>query len=230
MFILVFRTAILYFYLIFIMRIMGKRQIGQLEPVDLVVALMISELASLPMADNRMPLIYSIVPITTLVFFQMTTSFIELKSEYVRSLINGEPSILIRDGTVNVKELKHLRYNLDDLLEELRVKGYFNIRDVHYAILETNGNLSIIPKNYCSPPNRDDMKIKVPDEPLPIPVVLDGNINYKNLELIGLDEKWLFKELKNKRIMNIKDVFVAIVYSKDNKLYIQSKDKEFKKS
>lgn len=230
MFILVIRTAILYFYLIFIMRIMGKRQIGQLEPVDLVVALMISELASLPMADNRMPLVYSIVPITTLVFFQMTTSFIELKSEYFRSLLNGEPSILIKDGIVNIKELRHLRYNLDDLLEELRAKGYFNIRDVHYAILETNGNLSIIPKNYCSPPNREDIKIKVADEPLPTPLVLDGNINYKNLELLNLDESWLLKELKNKRIMDIKDVFVAIVYSKDNKLYIQSKDKEFKKN
>jgi uncharacterized membrane protein YcaP (DUF421 family) len=127
---------------------MGKRQIGQLEPVDFVVALMISELATLPMADNRIPLIYAIVPITTLVFLQVTTSFLELKSEHFRTILNGQPSILIKDGLVNVNELRQLRYNLDDLLAELRQNGYFNLQEIHYAIRSGSGKKDL--RTFCN--------------------------------------------------------------------------------
>jgi len=224
MFNLIIRTMLLYFYLVSIMRLMGKRQLGQLEPVDLVIALMISELATLPMEDNRIPLIYAFVPITTLVVLQITTSVIELKSEKLRTLLNGEPSILVKDGKVDIKELRHLRYNLDDLLEELRLKGYFNLNEIHYAIMETNGDISILPKNSCSPPNREDLNVKVQDEPLPLPIILDGNINYGNLQLINKDEKWLDKKLKQFNIENPKDIFIAILYSNSDKIYFQYKD------
>lgn len=229
MFNLIIRTMVLYFYLVSIMRLMGKRQLGQLEPVDFVIALMISELATLPMEDNRIPLIYAIVPITTLVLLQITTSVIELKSEKLRTLLNGEPSILVKDGKVNIKELRHLRYNLDDLLEELRLKGYFNLNEIHYAIMETNGDISILPKNSSSPPNREDLNVKVQDEPLPLPIILDGNINYGNLKLINKDENWLYKKLKHYSIENPKDVFIAILYSNSHKLYFQYKDSFYEK-
>jgi len=206
------------------MRIMGKRQIGQLEPVDFVVALMISELATLPMADNRIPLIYAIVPITTLVFLQVTTSFLELKSEHFRSILNGQPSILIKDGLVNVNELRQLRYNLDDLLAELRQNGYFNLQEIHYAILETDGSLSIIPYTSYEPPVRHDFKIEVEDEPMPLPVILDGVINYANLKAIGKDKYWLFKTLSHHNIENYKNVLVGIIYSNEHKFYYQLKN------
>lgn len=224
MFILIIRTVILYVYLIFIMRVMGKRQLGQLEPVDFVVALMISELATLPMGDNRIPLIYAIVPITTLVFLQVMTSFLELKSEHIRSILNGQPSILIKDGLVNVEELKQLRYNLDDLLAELRQSGYFNLQEIHYAILETDGSLSIVPYTTYEPPTRQDLKIKVEDEPLPMPVILDGVINKSNLKNIGKDIYWLEKKLSHHNIKSHRDVLVAIVYSNNHKFYFQLKN------
>jgi uncharacterized membrane protein YcaP (DUF421 family) len=224
MFILIIRTVILYVYLIFIMRVMGKRQLGQLEPVDFVVALMISELATLPMGDNRIPLIYAIVPITTLVFLQVMTSFLELKSEHIRSILNGQPSILIKDGLVNVEELKQLRYNLDDLLAELRQNGYFNLQEIHYAILETDGSLSIVPYTPYEPPTRQDLKIKVEDEPLPMPVILDGVINKSNLKSIGKDVYWLEKKLSHHNIKSHRDVLVAIVYSNNHKFYFQLKN------
>ncbi|MEG0308245.1 MAG: DUF421 domain-containing protein [Clostridium sp.] len=223
MFILIIRTIILYIYLVFIMRLMGKRQIGELEPVDLVVALMISELAALPMGDNRIPLIYALVPITTLVFLQMATSFLELKSEKFRDLLSGKPSIIIKDGIINIAELRHLRYNLDDLLSELRLKGYFNVNEIHYAILETDGDISVLPYTPYEPPKREDLKIKVADEPLPMPIILDGVINFQNLKLLGKDKYWLNKILSNHNIKSPKEVFIAIIYSNDHKLYYQLK-------
>lgn len=229
MFNLVIRTTVLYFYLICIMRLLGKRHLGQLEPVDLVIALMISELATLPMEDNRIPLIYAIVPITTLVILQITTSVIELKSEKLRSLLNGDPSILVRDGKVDIQELRHLRYNLDDLLEELRLKGYFNLNEIHFAIMETNGNISIMPKNSSSPANRVDLNLKIPDEPLPLPIILDGKINTENLKLVNKDNKWLERKLKQNNIKDPKDVFIAILYSTSEKLYFQYKDSYYQK-
>lgn len=224
MFILIIRTVILYIYLIFIMRIMGKRHLGQLEPVDFVVALMISELATLPMGDNRIPLIYAIVPITTLVFLQVITSFLELKSEHIRSILNGQPSIVIKDGLVNVEELKQLRYNLDDLLAELRQNGYFNLKEIHYAILETDGSLSIVPYMAYEPPTREDLKIITEDEPLPMPIILDGIINKTNLKTINKDIYWLEKQLSHNNIKSHRNVLVAIVYSNDHNVYFQLKN------
>ena len=223
MFILIVRTIILYIYLIFIMRILGKRQLGQLEPVDFVVALMISELATLPMADNRIPLIYAIVPITTLVFLQVITSLFELKSQRFRNSLNGKPSVVIKDGEVNIKELKHLRYNLDDLLSELRLKGFFNLKEIHYAMLESNGALSVVPYTAYEPPKREDLNLKVDEEPLPLSVILDGIIIDENLKAIEKDKYWLEKKLQKQNINDVKSVFIAIVYSKDQKLYLQMK-------
>lgn len=223
MFILIIRTIILYTYLILIMRVMGKRQIGELEPVDFVVSLMISELATLPMSDNRIPLIYAIVPITTLVFLQVLTSFMELKSERFRIILNGKPSIVIKDGLVNVEELRQLRYNLADLLAELRQQGFFNIMEIHYAILETDGSLSVVPYTPYEPPTRQDLKINVEDEPIPMPVILDGVINFENLKALGKDTYWLNKKLNHNNIKSHREVLIGIVYSSKHKFYYQLK-------
>ncbi|MBZ9689060.1 DUF421 domain-containing protein [Clostridium estertheticum] len=223
MFILIIRTFFLYFAVIFIMRLMGKKQIGELEPFELVIALMISELATFPMQDIRIPLLHSIIPILTLLFLQVATSFIELKSEKARRILTGTPSILIKNGKIDIAELKYQRFNINDLLEELRLKGYFNLSDIQYAILETSGELSILPRTGQSNATKDDLKLKITQESLPVPLILDGNINYKNLELLAKDETWLNRKLKENNISDAKDVFIGIIDTK-NKFFYQLKE------
>jgi len=149
--IIVVRTLILYILVVIIMRIMGKRQIGQLQPFELVIAIMISELAAVPMQDKRIPLINGIIPILTLLFAQITFSFIGLKSTRARAIICGRPSILIQNGKINEAELRKEMYSVNDLLEQLRIKNIYNIADVEFALLETNGQLSVIPKSQKGP-------------------------------------------------------------------------------
>jgi len=205
------------------MRLMGKRQLGQLEPFDLVTALMISELAALPMEDNRMPLISSMIPIATLVILQIITSIIQLKSEKARTLLNGEPSILIKDGEVDLKELRNQRFNLDDLLEELRLNGYFNLSDIHYAVLETNGNISIMPKEENTPITPKVLNLSVQEKPMPMIIINDGSINKQNLEKVGKNMKWVKNQLRKNNIESYEDVFIGIVYD-DEKFFYQLKE------
>ena len=205
------------------MRMMGKKQIGELEPFELVIALMISELATFPMQDIRIPILHAIIPIITLLFLQVGTSFLELKSEIARKLLTGAPSILIRNGEIDIAELRYQRFNINDLLEELRLKGYFNISDIHYAILETSGELSILPKTKQSNATKEDLNIPITQESLPIPLIMDGNINYKNLKLLDKDEAWLNSMLKENKISYASDVFIGILDSK-NKFFYQLKE------
>lgn len=210
------------------MRLMGKKQIGELEPFELVIALMISELATFPMQDIRIPLLHAIIPIVTLLFLQVATSFIELKSEKARKILTGAPSILIKNGKIDIAELRSQRFNINDLLEELRLKGYFNLSDIQYAILETSGELSILPRTGQSNVTKDDLKVKITQEALPIPLIMDGNINFKNLKILSKDETWLHNKLKQNNISSSKDVFIGIIDSK-NKFYYQLKEGKDKK-
>jgi uncharacterized membrane protein YcaP (DUF421 family) len=223
MFVLIIRTFFLYFSVILIMRMMGKKQIGELEPFELVIALMISELATFPMQDIRIPILHAIVPIITLLFLQVSTSFLELKSEKARRILTGTPSILIKNGKIDIAELRYQRFNINDLLEELRLKGYFNLSDIQYAILETSGELSILPKTKKSVATKEDLKIKVDQEVLPVPLIMDGNINFKNLKLIEKDEVWLNHLLLKNNISGAKDVFIGTLDSQ-NEFFYQLKE------
>ncbi|MBZ9636781.1 DUF421 domain-containing protein [Clostridium sp. FP1] len=205
------------------MRMMGKKQIGELEPFELVIALMISELATFPMQDIRIPILHAIIPIVTLLFLQVATSFIELKSEKARKILTGAPSILIKNGKIDIAELRYQRFNINDLLEELRLKGYFNLSDIEYAILETSGELSILPKTGNSNITKDDLNLSLTQESLPIPLIMDGNVNFKNLKILEKDETWLNSILKKNNIDAAKDVFIGIIDSK-NKFYYQLKE------
>ncbi len=228
MLILVIRTFILYFTVIFIMRMMGKKQIGELEPFELVIALMISNLATFPMEDIRIPIIHAVIPIFTLLFLQIATSYIELKSEKARKILTGTPSILIKNGKIDIAELRCQRFNINDLFEELRLKGYFNLSDIQYAILETSGELSILPKTGGSNATKDDLNISITQESLPIPLIMDGNINYKNLDLLKKDITWLNSVLRKNNVFCAKDVFIGMIDSK-NKFYYQLKEGKDKK-
>ncbi|WP_434303517.1 DUF421 domain-containing protein [Clostridium botulinum] len=222
MFIVLIRTIILYLLVILSMRLMGKKQIGELEPFELAITIMISELASLPMQDSRIPLLHGIVPILTLLILQNLFSLIQLKSEKIRSLINGEPSILIEKGEIDFQELKNQRFNINDLMEELRLQGYYDLENIEYAILETSGQLSIIPKTEESPVTKKDLSLQATQERLPVTLILDGKINKKNLKLIKKDEKWLENKLKKDNISSYDELLIAILNSKGN-LYYQKK-------
>lgn len=205
------------------MRMMGKKQIGELEPFELVIALMISELATFPMQDIRIPILHAIIPIITLLFLQVSTSLIELKSERARRILTGTPSILIKNGKIDIAELRYQRFNINDLLEELRLKGYFNLSDIQYAILETSGELSILPKTGKSNTTKEDLNLTITQEALPIPLIMDGNINHKNLKLLFKDVTWLNSILKKNNISSAKDVFIGMLDSK-NKFFYQLKE------
>lgn len=202
------RTIISYMFVIFALRIMGKRQIGELQPTELVVAIMISDLAALPMGDTAIPLWNGIVPILTLVVAEITLSFLSLKSERIRNMISGTPSIIIQDGKLIEAEMKKTRYTIDDIMEELRMSDYVNISDIHLAVLETNGELSVIPKATKKAVSAEDLGLNPIQEEMPYIIIADGVLRRRQLELSGYNEKWVNKKLKGKKI---KDVFLLTV-------------------
>lgn len=222
MFIVLIRTLLLYFIVIISMRLMGKKQIGELEPFELVVTIMISELASLPMQDSRIPILHGIVPIITLLIIQTGISLVQLKSEKLRTILNGEPSILIKHGKISIKELKNQRFNMNDLMEELRLQGYYDISDVEFAILETSGQLSIMPTPKKDSITKEDLNIKTSSPSIPVTLVLDGKINKFNLKLINKNESWLKNKLKKENITSSKEILIAAIDSK-GKFYYQKK-------
>ena len=222
MFIVIIRTVILYIFVIFAMRLMGKRQIGELQPYELAITIMISELASLPMANMGIPILHGILPIMTLLILEILFSLLELKSETASSILCGKPSILINKGYIDINELKQQKLNINDLMEELRLAGYFNFSDIQYAILETSGKISIIPKTGRTYVTKKDLNIEYNQEEIPVTLILDGNINFHNLSIINKDTDWLVSELNKRNISSHKNVFIALLET-DGSLYCQCK-------
>ena len=224
--VLVARTIILYLVVIISLRVMGKRQIGQMQPSELVVAIMISDLAAVPMQAIDIPLINGIIPVLTLIVTEVLMSYLSLKSRKIRRIISGEPSIIVYDGHVNEGELERLRFNMNDLLEQLRINNFSNISDVECVIMETNGQLSIIPKTSAKVITMKDMKIKGSQEKLQHLLVTDGEVNIMELKKIGKDMPWLDRELK-KQNLDRSDVFFA-VYDENSGLIVQKRGEKDK--
>ncbi|MDD7794915.1 DUF421 domain-containing protein [Clostridium sp. 'White wine YQ'] len=199
MFIVIFRTCILYLLVVLVIRLMGKRQIGELQPYELVITIVISDLATVPMQDVRLPLILGIIPIMSLLILELILTELQLKSNFMRKIIDGNPSIIIKNGKLNEKELKSQRINLDDLMEELRVSGNLDISKIKYALLENNGQLSIIPM---------DNNIMN----LPAILYIDGQYNKETLSKMNKDVEWLKQKLQNKGV-NIEDTFIVLIDS-----------------
>lgn len=228
MLVFVSRTLVLYFIVVVSMRIMGKRQIGEMQPSELVIAIMISDLASVPMQSIDIPLIAGVVPVLTLIVTEIIMSYAGLKSRVIRRIITGEPSIIIFNGHVNEKELRRLRFNLNDLQEQLRISNTPNIADVEVAVLETNGQLSVIPKKEARTATVRDLNIKnAQEEQIPCMLISDGQIIDTEIKRSQKSKEWLYKELK-KRNTAPEDVFIAS-YSKNDGLMIQLKGEEDRK-
>lgn len=220
----IIRTLILFAVVVIGLRLMGKRQIGQLQPYELVIVIMLSALAAIPMENTGIPLTSGLFPIFTLIVAQVVISYVCLKSERARSVVCGTPSVLIENGRIVEKELARLRYNINDLLEQLRAKNTPNVADVEFAILETSGELSIIPKSQKRPLMPADINLSTVYEGLPVTLIIDGYLFKKNLAKINLDENWLTTELQKLGINSCREVLFASLDT-EGKLFYQVKTK-----
>ncbi|NLK07413.1 MAG: DUF421 domain-containing protein [Firmicutes bacterium] len=217
------RTAVLYLVAVVVIRIMGKRQIGQLQPFELVITIIIAELVVIPMQDKDVPLIEGLVPVFALLVLQYGVSLLLMKSEGIRAVVCGVPSVLVHNGQIVEQELHRLRYTLSDLLEQLRVKGFANLSDVEFAILETNGELSVIPKSQKRPVQPEDLQIDTEYEGLPLPLILDGKVKKEALQKAELDYSWLQDELVKRGVGQPQDVLYASLGT-DGTLYVQPRE------
>ncbi len=190
------RTIILYLFIIIGIRMMGKRQVGELEPSELVMSLIIADLASVPMQDYGIPLLTGLLPILALLALTMMLSVLTMRSLTFRTLLCGRPSVIIRQGALDVREMHRNRLTVDELLEELRTKGYSDPSQVYYAILETNGQLSVLPRAAQKPPTNAQLHRETTDPELPLVLVSDGAVLDYNLSLLGHDRGWLTRQLK----------------------------------
>ena len=216
------RSIILYIIVLVVMRLMGKREIGQLQPFELAIAIMIADLATIPMADVGIPIIDGIIPILGLLVMHLLISFINLKSMNVRGLICGKPSILIFRGRIDEQVMKKERFTINELQERLRSSNINDISDVEYAILETNGQVSVIPKPNKRATIPEDFNIMPDYEGLSYDLVVDGKIMNENLKKLGKDYNWLKKQVKEFGILPEEAFLVTI--SGSGKFFCQKKD------
>ena len=205
---MVVKTLILYSFIVVVYRIMGKKEVGKLSIIDLIVSILIAELAAISIEETDRSILTSIIPIVVLVTIQLVISYISLKNVKVRKIIDGNPTVIIKDGQLNFKEMTKLRYTLDDLFAQLREQGIKSIEEVNYAVLENNGKLSVFEtsKDY------------------PLPIIVDGNIDYLVLQDLKKDEKWVNKILEEHDIL-LKNVFYAF-YTKKKTYIIKKSDIE----
>lgn len=212
------RTIVLYLILIAVIRLMGKRQIGQMEPSEFVVTMLVANLASIPMQDGGIPLFSGIVPIVTVLGIELVLSALSLKSLKIRRILCGKPVILIENGNILQKNLKKTRVTLDELTGHLREKDVLDLRSVQYAILETNGNLSVFPYPKERPASAKDAGIPARPQQLPITIISDGKLLQDNLAVAKKDLGWVQRVLRE-RDASVADTWLLTVDKADHILF-----------
>ncbi len=205
------RTIIIYVLLLAVIRLMGKRQIGELEVSELVTTLLLSELASQPISDSNIPLVNAVVPILILMTAEVILSYILTKSKTAKKLLNGTPSILVNKGILDQKELNKSRISVEELMGELRLKDISDLSAVNYAILEQNGQISVIPKTGEKNASIADLKLQVPEKGIAHALVVDGEISDYNLKILGKNREYISKLMKKNNISDIKDIFLLTI-------------------
>lgn len=216
MFIVLIRTMVLYLIIIVGIRLLGKRQIGQLEPAELVLALIIADLASVPMQDNGIPLLTGVIPIITLLAMATILSALTARSIRFRTLLCGRPSILVENGQLRQRELLRNRLTLDELMESLREQGYADFQGIKFAIMETTGRLSVLPFAAEKPATAGQLGIQ-PEEPgLPVILISDGRLLTRTLKSRGYEMVWLRRELSRHGLTDPAQVFLLTVDEQGN--------------
>ena len=206
----VIRTIILYAVILVMLRIMGKRQISELQTSELVVTLLISNIAVIPMQEPTLPLISGVIPIMLLVGCEIVISIIMMKSSRFRGIVCGHPQVIIENGVINQRKMKVLRMTTEDLTEQLRQEGVFSLSDVEYAIVETNGNLSVLKKLLKDSVTAEQLGLKGERASFELVVISDGELAENSMRLCGVDRQWVENKLKKSGI-SMKDVFIMTV-------------------
>lgn len=218
-----FRSIILYIIVLVVMRLMGKREIGQLQPFELAISIMIADLATIPMTEIGIPITNGIIPILGLLIMHLIISMLNLKSTKIREIICGKPRILIYRGRIDEKALKKERFTINELQEKLRSIDVINLADVEYAILETSGEVTVIQKPNKRNLTPEDMSIEPEYEGIPYDLVIDGKVMYENLKKIGKNYEWLKNILKEYK-MKPEEALVVTIDGK-NQIFCQKKEK-----
>lgn len=201
-----FRTVLLYVFILIILRLMGKREVGELSVIDVVVFVIMAEVVAVALESPDKKLSHSIFPVLLLLVIQLLTSFLSLKSKKFRDVVDGDPTLIIQDGIIQEEEMRKQRYNLDDLFQQLREQQIGSVRDVSYAYLEPSGNLSVFTNENTQPV---------------LALISDGIIQGRHVQLIGKSEEWLIKELKDKGVNDVEQVFYCSF--EDGRLHLQLK-------
>ncbi len=211
MFVVLIRTVVLYLFIIAGIRLLGKHQIGQLEPSELVLTLIIADLASVPMQDNGIPLLSGLIPIVVLLALSSIISVLCTKSIRFRALLCGKPSVVVENGRVVQEELRKNRLTLDELMEELRIQGYAGFQSIKFALLETNGQLSVLPFAADKPATAAQMGVAVQEAGLPVVLISDGHLLEHNLKGTGHERGWLDKQLAAHGLHSPRQAFLLTV-------------------
>ena len=223
MFVVLIRTIALYLFIIVGIRLLGKHQIGQLEPSELVLTLIIADLASVPMQDNGIPLLSGLIPIVVLLALSSILSALCTKSIRFRALLCGRPSVVVENGQVVQEELKKNRLTLDELMEELRIQGYAEFKSIKFALLETNGQLSVLPYAADKPATAGQMGVATQEAGLPVVLISDGRLLEHNLRGAGYEHNWLEKQLAAHGLTSHRQAFLLSVDETGNTYCIPKK-------
>lgn len=224
MLVILIRTLLIYFFLVATLRLMGKRQIGELEVPDLVTTLLLSEIASIPITDHDIPLSYVIIPMVALLFLEILSSVILVRLPKLKSLVSARPTVLIRHGVLDQRALLSLRISVEELMGEIRQQGYSSLSKINDAILEKNGKLTVLPKAEFSPPTLGDLQIRAQTDSLMHVVFSSGSINEAGLRLIGKDAQWLLREIA-RRGYSTDRLFCATANEKGELLLVPVQDR-----
>lgn len=225
-FTLICRSLILYALILFLIRIMGKRQIGEMQPFELVITLIIADLATIPMAETTLPLIQGIIPLLTLVCVHYFICFVSRKSVFFRRMFSGKPVILLDPEGVNFVNLQKVNMNFNDLSEGLHSAGYFNLEELLYVILQTNGTMTVVPRAPFAPLTANDLKITKDPATLPIIIITKGKILKDNMNLAGINEEFILKHVKKVGIKSIKNI-ILLTINNSGKIYVQGRNSKF---
>ena len=217
------RTVLLYLVLIAVVRLMGKRQIGQMEPSEFVVTMLVANLASIPMQDGAIPLYTGVVPIVTVLGVELVLSALSMKSTRLRKLLCGKPVILVENGNILQKNLKKTRITLDELTGHLREKDVLDLQSVQYAILETNGNLSVFPYPKEKPASAKEAGVQVKKQYLPVTIISDGEVMSKNLIKAGKDMAWVHRVLRERQA-TVEDAWLLTVDGSDRIVFYRKEE------
>ncbi len=218
------RVLLIYITVLIFLRLMGKRQIGEMQPYEVVITLIIADLATLPMSDTNIPLLHGIMPLAILVLIHYIITILTRKSVKIRRLMSGKPIVVISPNGIEYQALKDLNMNVDDLMEAIRQGNYYSFDQILYAIVETNGKISLITTSACAPATCQDIGVNNPPAKLPHIIISDGKIMKEELRLIHMDKKKLDYILKKLNIEDKKQLIILTI-DNDGKVYFQEKNK-----